>query len=514
MSEKEYIVSLKQGIDYDQFWQEMETVTQGHVTVPDRSVDIVNERPGSLRSCHYALTDSEADSLRQDSRVYSVEIPPEQRSDVRIGLHAIQFNNYAKSSSDTGNFVNWALRRCVSQTNVYGTGTTASGGYPYTLDGTGVDVVISDSGLQVDHPEFQDNQGNSRVQLIDWYDASGLPGSQSVNFYRDFDGHGTHVAGIATGKNYGWAKNARVYSMKVLGLEGSGDSGTGISVTDCFDTIKLWHQLKPIDPLTGHKRPTVVNMSWGYYDVFANINGGIYRGTPWSGSTARTDLGMVGTAGRFGTRVNSVDVDVAEMVSEGIVVCISAGNFYQKIDVMDGLDYDNSYNRTGVGTVYYNRGSSPSDPGAIRVGSIDTTVRDASTEYKSIFSDSGPGVDIYAPGSNIMSATSNTNEYGNFSYSFDSNYKQLNISGTSMSSPQVAGLTALYLQLNPWAIPAQVKSWLLSQGQNVIWSTGLDDDYTDNRSLKGSVNSLMFNPFNREHPLATVGDVGLTNIAL
>ena len=48
--------------------------------------------------------------------------------------------------------------------------------------------------------------------------------------YGDTDGHGTHCGGTATGLNFGWASNARVYSVKVGGLEGPGDTG-GISIS-------------------------------------------------------------------------------------------------------------------------------------------------------------------------------------------------------------------------------------------------------------------------------------------
>ena len=41
-------------------------------------------------------------------------------------------------------------------------------------DGTGVDVVSQDSGLQIDVREFNDANGVSRVVLLDWYAASGL----------------------------------------------------------------------------------------------------------------------------------------------------------------------------------------------------------------------------------------------------------------------------------------------------------------------------------------------------
>ena len=54
-------------------------------------------------------------------------------------------------------------------------------------------------------------------------------------------------------------------------------------VSNCFDVIKGWHNNKPIDPETGYKRPTVVNMSWGYgYSTGSTPTGGSYRGTTWS----------------------------------------------------------------------------------------------------------------------------------------------------------------------------------------------------------------------------------------
>ena len=45
-----------------------------------------------------------------------------------------------------------------------------------------------DSGIQADHPEFQDANGNTRVQQIDWYAASGLTGTMPPGHYTDYDG--------------------------------------------------------------------------------------------------------------------------------------------------------------------------------------------------------------------------------------------------------------------------------------------------------------------------------------
>ena len=486
---REYIVSLKKDVDYDSFWNEIESVSDADGFVPSRRVEIVNNRDGSLRSCHYALTDEEAELLKNDPRIYGVEIPPEQRTDIEIGLRTTtQTGNFTKTTSSSSNFINWGLIRHSFDNNIYGTSTTTNQNYVYTNDGTGVDIVIHDTGIQANHPEFFDKFGVSRVQQINWYTASGLTGTQSPNHYRDYHGHGTHVGGTIAGRIYGWAKNAKVYALKVSGLEGTGDSGTGISITDCFDVIKLWHRNKPIDPTIGRKRPTVVNMSWGYGTTFTNINGGDYRGTPWSGSVKNTAYGMTGSpSGRHPVRVASVDVDIEELIDEGVIVCIAAGNEYTKIDIPSGLDYNNYYNKTGVGQVYYHRGMSPYSSEAIIVGSMDSTVYNATTDQKSVFSNAGPGVDIFAAGSNIMSSCSTINEFGGSaaSYHLDSNFKQANISGTSMATPQISGIATLFLENNLTATPAQVKGWFASKSTSTIYKTNLDNDYTDQRSQWG-----------------------------
>lgn len=519
---KEYVVCLNEGVDYDQFWNEIENNSTGIANIPDRAVRIKDERLPSLRSCNYILTDEEAANLRNDTRVFSVEVPPLHRPNLIIRKQLTDFKDFTKPSSDTttstGNVVNWGLKRIISATNNYGTGTTVSGGYDYVLDGSGIDVVIMDTGIQADHPEFQDATGSSRLQQINWYTASGVSGTQSGTFYTDNDGHGTVCASIAAGKTYGWAKNSRVYSIKINELVTSGD---GIPVLTCFDVLLGWHNNKPIDSTTGVKRPTVVNMSWGFLTNYFNpsggasyITGGNYRGTPWTGTTVQTAYGM-GPNGitTCPARDSSVDVALEELITAGIHCFIASGNNYMKVDSLvygGSEDYNNYWTDTFSGTNYYNRGSSPYSTNAHIVGSISATSFSASVDQKVSFSNGGPGVDYYAPGHRIQCGVSNTNTlvsegYQDQPYFLNSSYKQTNISGTSMAAPQAVGASALILQIWPGITPARLKQTVINYSQSTLRSTGLNNDYSTYGSLWGGPNRNMYIPFGSPISASTSG---------
>jgi len=498
MTEKEYVVVVNAGVDLEAFDAELAAST-GEGPIPNRAVDIANPRIGSKRMTHWMLTDAEANTLMSDPRVLSVEIPADQRTDISIGLRAFQGDDFTKPSGLDPSVVNWGLRRCIESTNNYSNNSSATGQYEYALDGTGVDIVIQDSGLQVDHPEFA-----GRVQQIDWYAESGLPGTQNANHYRDLDGHGTHCAGIAAGKTYGWAKNAHVYSQKLAGLEGSGDSGTGISITDAFDTIRLWHAAKT------NGRPTVVNMSWGYSStVSGNPTGGTYRGVPWVWNVDYNNdtflwqgTGIVpavfGPARVYPARVASVDAEIDDMVAAGIHVFIAAGNDLYKGDDVGGLDYDNSVIYGGT-TLYYHRGSSPHSDNAMCIGNIDSAVQLDGGIYKDKTANTtsrGPRVDIFAPGTNIISTLSNSSIYSTGDYPDNTSFNVGNLSGTSMASPQVAGVCALHLQVNPQMTPAQFKSRIQNDSYNVMFETGLDNDYSVYQSsLMGAPNRVLYSRY-------------------
>lgn len=467
-------------------------------TVPDRGVEVSDLRYINAYNTEYLLSDEEAEALRQDNRVESVEAIEE----VPIAINAFQSGNFTKSPG-SGEVFNWGLIRHTNSTNVYESGSSSDGmTYDYVLDGTGVDVVIIDTGIQADHPEFLDDNGNSRVRQIDWFSASGVSGSMPSNHYTDFQGHGTHVASTVAGKTFGWARNADIYSIKIL--KSALDPNAVISVSNALDCVLGWHLNKT------NKRPTVVNNSWGYIifnrafekgfsfsqagGTLYPVNGGVYRGQSWTGGSLDSTKGH-SSSDRYGYPINSVDVDISQLSDAGVFVCNSAGNSSLKLDINGGNDFNNTINLSGLGNLFYHRPGSPKVINGVgfQVGSMGTGVT-SGNDNKSSFSNSGPAVGVYSAGSSVVGAMSNVNEYISSSYHANSSFKQGVLSGTSMASPQIAGIAALILQAYPNWTPAQVYSYIVNNSTAGMNNTGLDNDYTNSTTIHGSPNRIAYLP--------------------
>jgi hypothetical protein len=532
---KDYIVIVKEEFTIDKLEEDLERDTSNDNTVnsniiPDRAVEVANRRPGSERQTHYWLTDEEAIKLKNHPMVHDVEWNPVVNPFVDITLHSSINQNFERAGvfgSSAGDRVNFGLYRCSTSTNAYGIAISKQADYNYVLDGSGVDVVIMDDGVLRDHPEWQDSTGTSRLQIINWYSVAGISGTMPAGFYTQPGGHATHVAGIVAGKTFGWAKNAKIYSMNILGKD-------PIDVPTAFDLIKLFHRNKSIDPNTGQKRPTIVNASWGVtktiistggtYDPYIGhtiytgyqIWGGNYRGKSWTGFVMHpNDYALTGT--KTGTQLNSAgnvselyqmngkstayDALVQDLINEGVHFIHAAGNNGIKSDKISGSDYNNFVNiiegvTNGIPILsqfYYNRTSSPHATDAINVGSIDGIPYTSVLERRAYWSSYGGGVDLYAPGGGIVSSYDSTS---GSPYFYNSNYYQYNDSGTSMASPQVAGVLALFLQLAPGISPAQAKKWILNNSvSGALFDTGLTNDYSTTYSLSGGSNKFLYNPY-------------------
>jgi subtilisin family serine protease len=160
-------------------------------------------------------------------------------------------------------------------------------------------------------------------------------------------------------------------------------------------------------------------------------NSGVIAGVDWvknnhiKPAVANMSLG--------GGASSALDTAVSNAITAGVTFGVAAGN--------DNVDACN--------------GSPSRVAAAVTVGS--TTSADA----RSSFSNYGTCLDIFAPGSSITSSWNTSDTATN------------TISGTSMATPHVVGVAALYLQNNTTASPATVRNALVNTASsNKLTSIG------------------------------------------
>ena len=244
--------------------------------------------------------------------ISSATLTPAQAAQVAGSTDVVAiWPNLERHADDTEpNPPNWGLDR-TDQTdlpldNSYGYSSTA---------GAGTTIYIIDSGINAGHVEF-----TGRI-------APGVTVIADGNGTDDCFGHGTHVAGIAAGTQYGVAKLATIVPVRVLDCVGIG-SDAGV--------------IAGIDWVISHHTSgrVVANLSLG------------------------------------GDPSPILDNEIAALVADGVAVAVAAGN-----DTLDACNY-----------------SPARAPSALTVGATDTL------DARSWFSNYGTCVDLFAPGSAILSA--------------------------------------------------------------------------------------------------------------
>ena len=201
---------------------------------------------------------------------------------------------------------------------------------------------------------------------------------------------------------------------------------------------------------------------------------------------------------RIPARVAALDADIEDAIDEGIITVGAAGNGRWKHDVPGGLDWNNTFEMSVryPGSVaqpyYYMRGTSPTandttanggfDLPNICVGSVDSIQIDQKVQY----SDCGPGVDIWAPGTYIVSALPSGTADPRSGSHYLGKY-----SGTSMASPQVAGVLACALEIYPGMKQEEAKAYILAYAKSNQLTT-TNGGPTDSQDPQGAPNKFLY----------------------
>jgi subtilisin family serine protease len=286
------------------------------------------------------------------------------------------------------------------------------------ITGQGQAVAILDTGVDKNHPflsgkviseacySTNDTQSGSRSVCPGGIEASTSSGS-GVNCASNIAGceHGTHVAGIAAGKNnnfHGVAPEAKVIAVQVFSRFPSDYCSPGEDYCALSWTSDQILGLERIYALRGSYQIAAVNMSLG---------------------------------GGYWERQDHCDIDneaeklaIDNLRSAGIATVIASGN--------DGY--------------WWGMGAPGCISSAISVGSSTSNAQGLSDNLVSDFSNSVNFLDVLAPGETINSSVPG------------SGYQAWN--GTSMAAPHVAGTFALLKQRYPGQNVASLEALLKNTG--------------------------------------------------
>lgn len=315
-----------------------------------------------------------------------------------------------------------------------------------------VAYVAADGMIQLDPEDVvtgQTTQGGATWGL-DRIDQHGMPLSNTYNYNKT--GTGVNVYVIDTGIR---ATHVDFGGRVTLDFDSVGDGQNG---NDCQG-----HGTHVAGTIGSATYGVAKNVQLHAVRVFGCIGGAsfsqVIAGVDWvaanhiSPAVANMSLG--------GGAYAPIDDAVNNLIDSGVVVTVSAGN--SNVDAC-------TYSPARV-------------PNAITVGATNIddsrgaiTYTDGSRVY---YSNWGPCVDVFAPGTDITSLWN------------DSDVDTATISGTSMASPHVAGVAALYMEDHPNATALEVRNAIVDTStRNQITTLGV-----------GSPNRLLYSLFGPTYPI-------------
>ena len=405
-------------------------------------------------------------------------------------------------------------------------------GYTYTLeDGS--------TGIQTARAEawWEDNNARSpefvllpEVAIPSGYNRNGAMGIGTAGSNALGSGHGTSAAGLAAGKNFGLAFKSNIWNMPAI------SDNVGMDIETAYDLIKFFHQYKPVNTELGLRNPTVVNGSWGYQAAVLSNSIVNYR---FTGITSTIDISTVAGGDPSGvedmifgfnnqvngafkswsssSRSNSTNEAGDELMEAGVIYIAAAGNNNQYV----GAGFTDPYRLNGVEDAFFSSNDPRAEFGGLRtptshrdwmnpqgigmntstgyhpvinVGAMDDFVESNYKERKADYSNSGPGVDIYSPANDTLSAGLPSGTYADYRRHDNPTHFDNRFSGTSAAAPVVAGLVALYMQRNPTADSTHVRQWLLNDFGNGV-GAGATDYTTVSGGSTATGNNLFFDQY-------------------
>ena len=556
---EDFIVTLHNREDLDAFYHDMET-EGGSLYIPNRQVDVSARKPTS-RNTIYSLTDEEVELLRQDSRVRSVikvadigDMEPLAFS--RSGIYDKSEGQETPSSTDSRNWALWRVRNSYNDNSAtidgwypnYPSGINGNDTYSSSIlqteTGKNVDIIIVDGHIDPNHPEMavnEDGSGGTRVVQIDWNqfdaevrgdnpglsDSFFLSGAYQYAPYRDPWGstqysdaslarqmeHGASVASQAAGNRQGNAIGANVYNICPYNqLNIALGNTTGTLNVSIIDYIRAFHNNKSVNPATGCKNPTIVNMSIGFSLTFLESSRWPHyaenpRVSPFSwGDPNDTNYKMSNSeleqaqivpsydiSGVSGSRsfgitagqgfVDFMIADIEDAIADGIHFVISAGNSTLLMKNPNTSVYGQTFLKaSSFGDYnYHGRSFAPSD--AILVGALSGTPQGVLTtggkgEMPVYYTNRGEGVDVYmfCDGS---TASLNDATFIDYTSVDDRNgtFFTRQFNGTSSAAPIVTGMLACILERYPDMSPQTLKEFMISR------CSGLDNNEIGDEGL-------------------------------
>lgn len=309
-----------------------------------------------------------------------------------------------------------------------------------------VGVAIIDSAFQADHPDLLSNQ----AVVYDAYNKVENP--QPVEGDQGETTHGMHVAGIVGAE----ANNG----MGVAGVAGNKARILLLRVSSSTGSIKTSTVVNAYAYVQSHKdeyNVRVVNLSLGqvwpenYNQAILNTIESAYRndGIVTVGAAGNSNLGKVPFR-CYPSDFYAV-VSVANLTTSFSTKANTHESIVQKGNTSRQASY--LYNASDVGDVRLASDSNYNQPGS---------------------EPGGEGVNIAAPGSNVLSLLATVGGDGVYGYN----------SGTSMAAPQVAGVLSLMFATNPDLSADDARNALFSSARDI------GDEGWDERFGYGAVDAL------------------------